>query len=183
MGVEMVNKTSDTRLTKVIDEAAQTVSITASGFPTIVIDAKHLAETVRTRAMLFGLSETVGNAAAVEYRQPDGTSRKPTWKQKYDLMVARYATLQSGVWKSARESDDASLLVEALQMVSGETRENVETLLRDSSEAEILEMRRDPLIGYRILEIRRNRQFAAAKDAEPSAALAGIMAKLQKKSK
>jgi hypothetical protein len=173
-------KTNETRLRKTIDVAAETVTITVPGLPPVVINAAALSSDVRQYAMLAGLGHTVGDAAAIEYRQANGSIVKPTLEQKRTLMVERLETLQSGQWTTARESEDASLLVEALIMLSGATRETVEAELSGMTAEERRDMQRDPQIGYRILEIRRNRQFARAKEAPQSDALAGVMAKLKK---
>ena len=76
------------RITRVIDVAAQTVSFTCNG-QTITIAAMHLSPELRTRAMLHGLNQTIGDAAAIETKEIDGKMHRPTCAEKLDAMSDR----------------------------------------------------------------------------------------------
>lgn len=168
------------RITRSLDLDAMTVTFNVPGFDPLIIAATALPTDVQRYATLHGINQTCGDAAAIEYTQPDGTVRKPTMAEKYRAIADRAERLQTA-WKSeSGGGEDASLLVEALMMLSGADRETVEFEVAAMSAEERREIARDPTVGYRILEIRRNRQYARAQNTGATANTANLLSRLKK---
>lgn len=79
----------------------------------LVLDAGKLADSVRTRAMMHGLKQKIGDAAAIA--RGDG-GRSATLDDKYAAMMAVRDALVEGEWERRGEGM-GTLLVRALAIV------------------------------------------------------------------
>ena len=85
------------------------------GIGKLVLDTMRLDDDIRARAMYHGFEQKVRDAAAIGYKQKDGTIRRPTNQEKFDAMAEVVATLESGEWNKRREGTaETGLLFEAL---------------------------------------------------------------------
>jgi hypothetical protein len=77
----------------------------------VEFDSMHAAITqeMRERALLSGWKQTIGDAGALSFKQPDGTFRKPSDSERRAAMMERVATLYSGVWSAEREASGGLL--------------------------------------------------------------------------
>lgn len=139
------------------------------GVGTMVLDAERLTPELQARALLHGLEQKVRDAAAIGYKQPDGTFKRPTAKQKYDAMRTVIETLYNGDWNARREgTSDGGLLFEALcrLYVGKKTPEEIRTWLESKDDKTKANLRRSPKVGPIIDAIRAERNPDAVTAAE-----------------
>lgn len=152
---------TDTRITRVIDEIAGIVTFNVPGFGPIKVIAEDFSAAVRNRAMLHGLNQTIGDAAALSVvTLDDGTQHRPSLSDKYTEMVKRVQQLESGEWNAVGESGERqdSVFAEALAKVLGKSVTEIKTnvipvLSKDQAKA----LRADQSIALEMISIKKAR--------------------------
>lgn len=141
----------------------------------LAISVAELSESIREQAMMHGLKQKIGDAAAIS-RNPD-TGRSATTDDKFDAMSEVLNRLLSGEWNKTRAGGDGSgsggLLFKALCRVKADkTPAEVRAYLDWRTKEEQAALRKVPVIAAALEEIRA----AQAKDGgiDGEALLAGF---------
>ena len=129
----------------------------------LAINAAELSESIREQAMMHGLKQKIGDAAAIS-RNPD-TGRSATTDDKFDAMAEVLNRLISGEWNKTRAGGESGgsggLLFKALCRVKADkTPAEVRAYLEARTKEEQAALRKVPAIAAAIEEIRA----AQAKD-------------------
>lgn len=138
------------------------------------INAVELSPTICNTALMHGLKQKIGDAAAIS-RNPD-TGRSATTDDKFDAMSEVLNRLLSGAWNKTREGGDGGaggLLFKALCKIKADkTPAEVRAYLEARTKEEQAALRKVPAIAAAIEEIRA----AQAKDGgiDGEALLAGF---------
>lgn len=155
---------TDDRITRTM--TGNVVTFNVPGFDPLTLDVAELNDDVRQHAMLHGLIQTIGDAAALSYKQPDGSIRRPTLAEKRAEMANRIITLKTGVWSAAREAGAGSdpytsMVVEAIANVTGKDAEAVRDFMAKLSVEEKRELRNAPAVQKEMAKIRLARASKA----------------------
>ena len=140
----------------------------------ITVNAIALDEGIRLAAMMHGLKQKIGDAAAIS-RNPE-TGRSATTGDKFDAMREVFERLTAGQWNKTREGGDGGaggLLFKALCKVKADkTPAEVRAYLEARTKEEQAALRKVPAIAAAIEEIKA----ANAKDGgiDGEALLAGF---------
>lgn len=139
------------------------------------VSVDQLTDDIRVQAMMHGLKQKIGDAAAIS-RNPD-TGRSATTDDKFDAMRDVRDRLLSGQWNKTREGGDGGgaggLLFKALCKVKADkTPAEVRAYLEARTKEEQAALRKVPAIAAAIEAIRA----AQAKDdgIDGEALLAGF---------
>jgi hypothetical protein len=148
---------------KYFDTVKGIVTHTLSDGRVITLDPSILAEDIRLRCLLLGLSTTVGNAAA---------GRGTDIDEVYNSQVKRYEQLKSGEWRGIPNAGGGiplGLLVEAIIRVTpNQSANTLRARLRDLDSARLTSIRQDPRIKAAIAQIRAERaEVEAANNTGP----------------
>jgi hypothetical protein len=167
----------ENRITRSVEGDTITFASTDGGFK-FSINAASLSPDIQRRAMIHGLIQTIGDAAALSYTQPDGSVKRPTMEEKFAEMQSRAAVLVEGQWSAVRESSGRAsgetLFGLALQEVTGKTSDEVREFLTSLSKDEVKALRADPTVKHAFLQLQAARAQTVAPSAEsPLARLLG----------
>lgn len=154
------------RIVRTLDVVAQTVTFECNG-KKITVDAKTLSAEVRDRAMLHGLNQTIGDAAAIETKEVDGKMHRPTCAEKIAAMRERIETLQSGKWSESPEKmAKIPDLIQAVMNVTGVTQEEARATYEGLSKDQRAQLRAEPTVSLEMAKIRARRM--GLRPAEPT---------------
>ena len=147
----------------------QCMSFIGDNGRTIRLDAGLLSPEVREAAMMHGLKQKIGDAAAIS-RNPE-TGRSATTDDKFDAMSEVFNRLMAGHWNKPREAGDGAgaggLLFKALCRVKADkTPAEVRAYLDGRSKEEQAALRKVPVIAAAIDAIRAESAKAAGIDGE-----------------
>lgn len=170
-----MSKTETTRTPAISAEINGTrLVFTGDNGRELSVSIEQLDDSIRTQAMMHGLKQKIGDAAAIS-RNPD-TGRSATTDDKFDAMSEVLNRLLSGQWNKTREGGDGGaggLLFKALCKVKADkTPAEVRAYLDGRTKEEQAALRKVPVIAAAIEEIRA----AQAKDGgiDGEALLAGF---------
>ena len=172
-----MNATNDTkRIPAVTAEINGTrLVFTGDNGRELAVSVDQLADDIRVQAMMHGLKQKIGDAAAIS-RNPE-TGRSATTDDKFDAMAEVLGRLLSGQWNKTREGGEGGgaggLLFKALCKVkSDKTPAEVRAYLEARTKEEQAALRKVPAIAAAIEEIKA----ASAKDGgiDGEALLAGF---------
>lgn len=135
----------------------------------LTVDARTLSTSILDAAIMHGLKQKVGDAAAIS-RNPE-TGRSASTDDKFDAMVEVVKRLELDHWNKPRESGDGAgaggLLFKALCIVkTDKTAEEVRAYLASRSKEEQAALRKVPVIAAAIDAIRAESAKAAGIDGE-----------------
>ena len=135
----------------------------------VSIDAAMLSPEVREAAMMHGLKQKIGDAAAIS-RNPE-TGRSATTEDKLQAMMEVRDRLAAGAWNKPREAGDGTgaggLLFKALCRVKADkTPAEVKAYLDGRTKEEQAALRKVPVIAAAIDAIRAESAKAAGIDGE-----------------
>lgn len=135
----------------------------------LTIDARTLSTSILDAAIMHGLKQKVGDAAAIS-RNPE-TGRSASTDDKFDAMVEVVKRLELDHWNKPRESGDGAgaggLLFKALCRVKADkTPAEVKAYLDGRSKEEQAALRKVPVIAAAIDAIRAESAKAAGIDGE-----------------
>lgn len=135
----------------------------------LTVDARTLSTSILDAAIMHGLKQKVGDAAAIS-RNPD-TGRSASTDDKFDAMVEVVKRLELDHWNKPRESGDGAgaggLLFKALCRVKADkTPAEVKAYLDGRSKEEQAALRKVPTIAAAIDAIRAESAKAAGIDGE-----------------
>lgn len=139
------------------------------------VSVEQLDDAIRTQALMHGLKQKIGDAAAIS-RNPE-TGRSATTDDKFDAMAEVLNRLLSGQWNKTREGGEGGgaggLLFKALCKIKADkTPAEVRAYLEARTKEEQAALRKVPAIAAAIEEIKA----AQAKDGgiDGEALLAGF---------
>jgi frataxin-like iron-binding protein CyaY len=134
----------------------------------LTIDAQTLSREVWDTAVMHGLKQKIGDAAAIS-RNPE-TGRSATTDDKFDAMSEVFNRLMAGHWNKPRESGDGAaggLLFKALCRVKADkTPAEVRAYLDGRTKEEQAALRKVPVIAAAIDALRAESAKAAGIDGE-----------------
>lgn len=134
----------------------------------LTLDAQSLSHEVLNAAIMHGLKQKIGDAAAIS-RNPE-TGRSATTDDKFDSMTEVFNRLLAGHWNKPRESGDGGaggLLFKALCRVKvDKTPAEVRAYLDGRTKEEQAALRKVPVIAAAIDAIRAESAKAAGIDGE-----------------
>lgn len=138
------------------------------------IDAGKLTYDIRHEAVMHGLKQKIGDAAAIG-RNPE-TGRSATLSDKYAAMRAVVERLQSGSWNAERGEGGApagGLLFAALvRMYAGKkSEEDIRAFLAGKDDKQKAALRKNPRVAEIIEEIKAERARDGDDGEEPGAGL------------
>lgn len=171
-----MNATNDTKRTPAVtaEITGTRLVFTGDNGRELAVSVDQLDDNIRVQAMMHGLKQKIGDAAAIS-RNPD-TGRSATTDDKFDAMSEVLNRLLSGQWNKTREGGDGGaggLLFRALCKVKADkTPAEVRAYLEARTKEEQAALRKVPAIAAAIEEIRA----AQAKDGgiDGEALLAGF---------
>lgn len=145
------------------------LSFTGDNGRVLTIDARTLSTSILDAAIMHGLKQKVGDAAAIS-RNPE-TGRSASTDDKFDAMVEVVKRLELDHWNKPREAGDGAgaggLLFKALCRVkSDKTPAEVKAYLDGRSKEEQAALRKVPVIAAAIDAIRAESAKAAGIDGE-----------------
>ena len=151
--------TNDTKRTPAITATIDGTRLTFTGDNgrEFSIRAEELEDTIRTQAMMHGLKQKIGDAAAIS-RNPE-TGRSATTDDKFDAMSEVLNRLLSGAWNKGREAGEGEgaggLLFRALCRVKADrTPEQIRAYLNGLDKAQQSALRKVPAVAAAIDEMR-----------------------------
>ena len=102
------------KLTCSIDEQNQALTFSVEGLGSETVLVNELSQSIRDYAILHGLKQKIGDAAAIPRNEMTGKSA--TSQEKWQAVVEMVARLRGGEWNRGREggSNISILLVKAL---------------------------------------------------------------------
>lgn len=163
--------TETTKRTPSITAAIDGMMLTFTGDNgrVLTIDARTLSTSILDAAVMHGLKQKIGDAAAIS-RNPE-TGRSASTDDKFDAMVEVVKRLELGHWNKPRESGDGSgaggLLFKALCRVKADkTPAEVRAYLEGRTKEEQAALRKVPVIAAAIDAIRAESAKAAGIDGE-----------------
>ena len=123
----------------------------------LAISAAELNESIREQAMMHGLKQKIGDAAAIS-RNPD-TGRSATTDDKFDAMAEVLNRLIAGEWNKTRAGGESGgsggLLFKALCRVKADkTPAEVRAYLDARTKDELAALRKVPVIAATIEAIK-----------------------------
>lgn len=135
----------------------------------LTIDARTLSTSILDAAIMHGLKQKIGDAAAIS-RNPE-TGRSASTDDKFDAMVEVVKRLELDHWNKPRESGDGAgsggLLFKALCRVKADkTQAEVRAYLDGRTKEEQAALRKVPVIAAAIDAIRAESAKAAGIDGE-----------------
>lgn len=135
----------------------------------LTVDARTLSTSILDAAIMHGLKQKVGDAAAIS-RNPE-TGRSASTDDKFDAMVEVVKRLELDHWNKPREAGDhvgaGGLLFKALCRVKADkTPAEVKAYLDGRSKEEQAALRKVPVIAAAIDAIRAESAKAAGIDGE-----------------
>lgn len=167
----MSTTTNDTKRTPAITAEIDGTRLTFRGDNgrELSVSIEQLDDAIRTQALMHGLKQKIGDAAAIS-RNPE-TGRSATTDDKFDAMAEVLNRLLSGNWNKPRESGDGTgaggLLFKALCRVKADkTPTEVRAYLDGRSKEEQAALRKVPVIAAAIDAIRAESAKAAGIDGE-----------------
>ena len=170
IGARTMN-TETTKRTPAITAAIDGMMLTFTGDNgrVLAIDARTLSTSILDAAIMHGLKQKVGDAAAIS-RNPE-TGRSASTDDKFDAMVEVVKRLELDHWNKPRESGDGAgaggLLFKALCRVKADkTPAEVKAYLDGRSKEEQAALRKVPVIAAAIDAIRAESAKAAGIDGE-----------------
>ena len=154
-------------ITATID--GMTLTFTGDNGRVLTLNAETLAREVWDAAVMHGLKQKIGDAAAIS-RNPE-TGRSATTDDKFDAMAEVLNRLMAGSWNKPREAGDhvgaGGLLFKALCRVKvDKTPAEVKAYLDGRSKDEQAALRKVPVIAAAIDAIRAESAKAAGIDGE-----------------
>ena len=171
------NATNDTKRTPAVTAEINGTRLVFTGDNgrELAVSADQLADDIRVQAMMHGLKQKIGDAAAIS-RNPD-TGRSATTDDKFDAMAEVLHRLLSGAWNKTREGGEGGgaggLLFKVLCKIKADkTPAEVRAYLEARTKEEQAALRKVPAIAAAIEEIKA----AQAKDGgiDGEALLAGF---------
>jgi hypothetical protein len=138
------------------------------------IDAGKLTNDIRHEAIMHGLKQKIGDAAAIG-RNPE-TGRSATLSDKRAAMRAVVERLQAGAWNAERGEGGApagGLLFAALvRMYAGKkSDEDIRTFLAGKDDKQKAALRKNPRVAEIIEQIKAERAASGDDGEEPGAEL------------
>lgn len=145
--------TTNDRIISDVCFSTRTVTFTTPNGDEIVICADELNDEIKTMAMLHGIKQKVGDAAAIAKNKDTGKSA--TTADKAEAMAAIAERLLNGDWnvRTTGTSADGTLLVQALVQLMGKTRNDVIAFLETKTKEQKKALRANPKIAAKIAEI------------------------------
>lgn len=170
----MSTKTETPRIPAIAAEITGTrlVFTTATG-EALTVEASALSPEIQQAAMMHGLKQKIGDAAALS-RNPE-TGRSATLEDKFNAMTEVFTRLESGQWNKTRESGETAggLLFKALCKVKPEKAPaEIRYWLDGLDKTQQAALRKLPAIANAIEEIRAANAKTGGIDGE--ALLAGF---------
>lgn len=163
--------TETTKRTPAITAAIEGMMLTFTGDNgrVLTVDARTLSTSILDAAIMHGLKQKVGDAAAIS-RNPE-TGRSASTDDKFDAMVEVVKRLELDHWNKPREAGDGAgaggLLFKALCRVKADkTPAEVKAYLDGRSKEEQAALRKVPVIAAAIDAIRAESAKAAGIDGE-----------------
>lgn len=149
--------------------------ISGSNGDVIALAVSELPPEIRHAAMMHGLKQKIGDAAAISRNTETG--RSATVADKFAAMHEVYQRLLAGQWNKTREAGDGGgaggLLFKALCVVrKDKTAEEIRAYLASRTKEEQAALRKVPAIAEAIEEIRAAQAKSGGIDGE--ALLAGF---------
>lgn len=172
-----MNATNDTKRTPAVTAEINGTRLifTGDNGRELAVSIEQLDDAIRAQAMMHGLKQKIGDAAAIS-RNPD-TGRSATTDDKFDAMAEVLNRLLAGQWNKTREAGEGSgaggLLFKALCRIKADkTPAEVRAYLEARTKEEQAALRKVPAIATAIEEIKA----AQAKDGgiDGEALLAGF---------
>jgi hypothetical protein len=153
-------------ITATID--GMTLTFTGDNGRVLTLDARSLDSAILDAAIMHGLKQKIGDAAAIS-RNPE-TGRSATTDDKFDAMSEVFNRLMAGHWNKPREAGDGAaggLLFKALCRVKADkTPAEVRAYLDGRTKEEQAALRKVPVIAAAIDALRAESAKAAGIDGE-----------------
>ena len=126
------------------------VIATFSNGKSLIVDAAHLSDDIRNQAMLHGIKQKIGDAAAIARNTTTGASA--SIQDKFDAMaeVVERITAADGTWNKMREGGAGAgntLLQKALMELTGKPRDEVAEFLEEKSKEEKAALRNNAKVS------------------------------------
>ena len=132
------------------------VTFTLGNGQSLRVELANLPESVKADALLHGLSQKIGDAAA-------GCSADKAYGAAFAAMSAVVGNLREGRWNAVRESGGKSDLIAALAKLKKVDVEAVAAVVGRADEATIKAWLKNPKVDAEIREMRLKRAKEAAK--------------------
>ena len=163
--------TETTKRTPAITATIEGMMLTFTGDNgrVLTVDARTLSTSILDAAIMHGLKQKIGDAAAIS-RNPE-TGRSASTDDKFDAMVEVVKRLELDHWNKPREAGDGTgaggLLFKALCRVKADkTPAEVKAYLEGRTKEEQAALRKVPVIAAAIDAIRAESAKAAGIDGE-----------------
>jgi hypothetical protein len=151
-----------------IDSDELTMLVTfATGDSLHIAPMEMFEQSIINKAMLHGLKQKLGDAAAIG-RNPD-TGRSATADDKRAAVMEVFERLCSGEWNKTREGGEQGtglLLAALIATYPAKTRETLTTWLEGKTKEQRAELRKNPKIAATILRIKAERAAAGSDNEE-----------------
>jgi hypothetical protein len=134
----------------------------------LTLNVSDLTDDLRERGMYHGFEQKVRDAAAIAYKQNDGSVRRPTNREKYDAMAEVIERLHSGSWNAEGREGAPTLLFEGLcRMFEGKKdASEVKAWLEGKSDEQKRQLAKNPRIAEFIAKVRAERNPDAVEATE-----------------
>ena len=164
----MAKDTPAKRPAIVVKQEANTLHFDVDGIGILALDVASLPEELQKRGMFHGFEQKVRDAAAIAYKQKDGSVRRPSNREKYDAMAEVINRLHSGSWNAEGREGAPTLLFEGLcRMYEGKkTAEEVRAWLDGKSDEAKRQLAKNPRVAEFIAKVRAERNPDAVEATE-----------------
>ncbi len=132
---------SNSIITTVYDEAADTITYTVQDVGSIVLDLNKVAKINIARAAVHGFGQRIPDSAAIGVTDEDGNviPKADRNRMKFDRMKALVEFYETGTEEWSRKSGGngegrRSIVITALSRIQGISYENADTMVRGRAE-------------------------------------------------
>lgn len=152
----------------VVKQSQGNLLFDVDGMGILELSVGNLSDELRERGMFHGFEQKVRDAAAIGYKQKDGSVRRPSNREKYDAMAEVIERLHAGNWNAEGREGAPTLLFEGLcRMYEGKkTAEEVRAWLDGKSEEAKRQLAKNPRVAEFIAKVRAERNPSAVEATE-----------------
>jgi len=164
--------TKKAAISSTVDSDKQAVIFDFEHGKQILINVSQLSEEIKTHAMLHGLKQKLGDAAAIA--RDTLTGKPATIETKFQAMQEVLDRLLGGEWNKTREGggQEGGMLLQALiSLYPQKSSEQLKAFLLPLTNGEKAALRLDPAIAKALLKIQASR---VSKEVDVKGLLSGL---------
>lgn len=145
------------------------ITATFSNGKVLTVDTLELSDTIRQEALIHGIKQKIGDAAAIARNTTTGASASINDKFEAMAEVVERITSPDGTWNKVREGGAGAgntLLQKALMEMTGKTRDEITAFLEKKTKEEKAALRNNPKVAAIIVKLQAQKAANSAIDTD-----------------